>query len=121
MNIATINLSLISDALGVYTTLDFSRYLLSESTLLDNYRAIHLVNYKERLSPRSFIKARSDEYIDASSLSLPILGRGTRVIKDYLNRERGLGTEDLTLYDIVVVEGFYINIVSEARLYVAGI
>jgi hypothetical protein len=47
---------------------------------------------------------------------LPIIGRGTRVLKGLLNRARGKGTEDFTLIDIVIIKGFYINIVSEARL-----
>jgi hypothetical protein len=45
---------------------------------------------------------------------LLIIGRGTRVLKGLVNGARGKGTEDLTLIDVAVVEGFYVNIVFEA-------
>jgi hypothetical protein len=43
------------------------------------------------------------------------------VLKGLLNGARGEGTEDLTLTDVAVVEGFYVNIVSEARLLQSGV
>jgi hypothetical protein len=36
------------------------------------------------------------------------------VLKGLLNRARGKGIEDLTLIDVAIIEGFYINIVFEA-------
>jgi hypothetical protein len=47
---------------------------------------------------------------------LPIIGQGTQVLKGLLNGARGEGTEDLTLIDVAVIEGFYVNIISKARL-----
>ena len=48
----------------IYTTaLDFSRHLLTNYTLLDNYRASNLVNDKKLLVLSSFVKLTSDEYI----------------------------------------------------------
>jgi hypothetical protein len=79
------------------------------------------VNSKDLLEPRLFIKATINEYVKAGSSSLLILGRGTRVIRNTLSRVSGLVTVDLTLKDIVVVEGFYVNIISEARLRVLGV
>jgi hypothetical protein len=38
------------------------------------------------------------------------------VLKGLLNRACGEGIEDLTLIDIAVIKGFYVNIVSKARL-----
>jgi hypothetical protein len=38
------------------------------------------------------------------------------VLKGLLNRACGKGIEDLTLIDIAIIEGFYMNIISEARL-----
>jgi hypothetical protein len=38
------------------------------------------------------------------------------VLKGLLNRARSKGIKDLTLIDIAVIKGFYINIVSKARL-----
>ena len=105
----------------MYTTLNLSRHPLSLSTLFDNCGAIHLVNDKSLLDPGSFVKARGLEHVQAGSSSLPIIGRGTRVLKGLLNGARGEGTEDLTLTDVAVVEGFYVNIVSEARLLQSGV
>jgi hypothetical protein len=36
------------------------------------------------------------------------------VLKGVLNRARGKGTEDLTLNKVIVVKGFYVNIILEA-------
>jgi hypothetical protein len=36
------------------------------------------------------------------------------VLKGLLNGARGKGIEDLTLIDVAIIEGFYINIVFEA-------
>jgi hypothetical protein len=36
------------------------------------------------------------------------------MLKGVLNRARGKRTEDLTLTKVVVVEGFYVNIILEA-------
>jgi hypothetical protein len=96
--------------------LDFSRYPLSASTLLDNYSAMHLVNSKELLVLRSFTKAVYNKCVEAGSFSLPILGHGKRVIKKVLNSVASPNSEDLTLSDVIVVKGFYVNIISEARL-----
>ena len=45
-----------------------------------------------------------------------IIGRGTRVFKGLLNKARGKDIKDLTLINIIIIKGFYMNIVSEARL-----
>jgi hypothetical protein len=94
--------------------LDFSRYLLFASTLLNNYSATHLINSKELLKLRSFIKVAYNKCVKAGSFSFPILGYSKRVIKKVLNNIISLNLKDLTLLDIIVVKGFYINIISEA-------
>ena len=43
------------------------------------------------------------------------------MISRIIDRVQGLVTEDLVLSDVVVVEGFHVNIVSEARLLKAGV
>jgi hypothetical protein len=43
------------------------------------------------------------------------------VISRIIDRARGLVTEDLVLSNIVVVKGFYVNIMSEARLLKASV
>ena len=98
----------------MYTTLDFSRYLLFASTLLDNCSATHLVNSKELLKLKSFTKVAYNECVKAGSFSLLILGHGKRVIKKALNSAISLNLKDLTLLDIIIVKGFYINIISKA-------
>ena len=110
-----------SEILGVYATLDFSRYLLLVSTLLNNYRATNLVNDRALLILDTFIKVRVDECVEARSLSLPILGRSKHVLKNILDRVRGPRTEDLVLKDVVIVEGFHVNIVSEACIRAVGV
>jgi hypothetical protein len=96
--------------------LDFSRYPLFISTLLNNYSAIHLINSKELLKLRSFTKVAYNKYIKAGSFSFLILRYSKRVIKKVLNSITSLNSEDLTLLDIIIIKGFYINIISEARL-----
>ena len=103
--------------LGVYTILDFLYYLLLSSILLNNYKVIYLVNNRELLELSSFIKVGIDKIVKVRSLSLLIVRKGRRVIRNYLNRVNRPGIEDLVLINIVVVDRFYINIVLEARLY----
>jgi hypothetical protein len=94
--------------------LDFSRYPLSASTLLDNYSAIYLINNKKLLKLKSFIKVAYNKCIKAGSFSFLILRHSKRVIKKVLNSVANLNSEDLTLSDIIIIKGFYINIISEA-------
>jgi Holliday junction resolvasome RuvABC DNA-binding subunit len=82
--------------------------------LFDNCSAIHLINSKELLNLGSFTKASYNKCIEAGSLSLLILGYSKKVIKKALNSIASLNSEDLTLLDIIVIKGFYINIISEA-------
>ena len=96
--------------------LDFLRYLLFTSTLLDNYSATHLINSKELLKLKSFIKVAYNKCIEAGSFSFLILRYSKKVIKKALNSVASPNSEDLTLLDIIIVKGFYINIVSKARL-----
>ena len=48
--------------------------------------------------------------------SFPIIRRGIYIIKNVINKPAGLYTKDLILYNIIVIKGFYINIISEACL-----
>jgi hypothetical protein len=94
--------------------LDFARYLLLASTLLDNCKAMHLVNNKNLLKPGLFIKASYNKYIEAGSLSLLILGYSIRVIKKALNSTSSFSLADLVLNNVIVIKGFYVNIILEA-------
>jgi hypothetical protein len=51
----------------MYTTLNFLAYLFLDSTLLDNYRAVYLVNSKEILIPGLFKKLGVTDFIDIST------------------------------------------------------
>jgi hypothetical protein len=96
--------------------LDFLRYLLLASILLDNYSVIYLVNSKDLLKLGSFIKALFNKCIEARSSSLLILGRGIKVIKKAINKAISPNIKDLHLFNIIIIKGFYINIISEAYL-----
>jgi len=61
--------------------LDFLRYPLLASTLLDNCSAIYLVNSKDLLKLKSFVKALFNKYIKVRSSSLLILRYSNKVIK----------------------------------------
>jgi hypothetical protein len=61
--------------------LDFSRYPLFTNTLLDNYNAMHLINSKELLKLKSFIKVAYNKYIKADSFSFPILCHVTALVQ----------------------------------------
>jgi hypothetical protein len=92
------------------------QYPLSASTLLNNYSAIHLINSKKLLILKSFTKVAYNKCVKAGSFSFPILRCSKRVIKKVLNNIASPNSEDLTLLDVIIVKGFYINIISEARL-----
>jgi hypothetical protein len=64
----------------------------------------------------SFVKALFNKCVKAGSSSLPILGYNIKVIKKAINRAISPNIKDLRLSDIIVIKGFYVNIVSEARL-----
>jgi hypothetical protein len=94
--------------------LDFVKYPLLVSTLLDNYKAIHLVNNKNLLKLGLFVKASYNKYIKAESSSLLILRRSIKVIRKTLNGTSSFSLANLVLNDIIIIKGFYINIILKA-------
>lgn len=100
--------------------MDFEAYALLKSTIFDNGGAVHLVNDISYLE-ESLFRLVKYETVEAGTQVFPILGRGTRVIPNALNGPRGPKTEDLVLTDVVLVEGFHVNIISEAQLLEAGV
>ena len=94
--------------------LNFAKYPLLASTLLNNCKAIHLINNKDLLKLGLFVKASYNKYIKAKSLSLLILKYSTKVIKRALNSTSGLSLINLVLNNIIVIKGFYINIILKA-------
>jgi hypothetical protein len=112
---------LITAGLGIriYATLDFSKHLLLESTLFDNYGATYLVNNKERLDKGSFVKLLVELVVEVRTFILLITRRGTRTFKGLFNKRDGKRV-NLVLRDVVVVKGFHINIVLEALFFKKG-
>jgi len=94
--------------------LNFAKYPLSASTLLNNYKAIYLVNNKNLLKLRLFVKASYNKCVEARSSSLLILRHSTKVIRRALNSISGLSSANLVLSNIIVIKGFYINIILKA-------
>jgi len=56
------------------------------------------------------------KYVEARTIAYIVLRIGTRVLKNILNSAYRPLIEDLTLENIIIIEGFYINIILEARL-----
>jgi hypothetical protein len=82
--------------------------------LFNNCSVIYLVNSKELLKLRTFIKVAYNKCIKAGSFSFLILEYSKRVIKKTLNGIASLNSKDLVLSNIIIIKGFYINIISEA-------
>ena len=75
---------------------------------------MYLVNNKELLNPITFIKGRINNYVKAGIISLLILGYNTYIIKNIIHKLNKPKTKDLILYNIIIIKGFYINIISKA-------
>jgi hypothetical protein len=91
------------------------RYLLSNSTLFNNYRVVYLVNNKVLLKLGLFSKLNK-RTIKAGTSSIPIISHNTQVIKNVFNNINSLVIKDLVLKQVIIIKGFYINIVSKAYL-----
>jgi len=48
---------------GQFFTTGFTKYLLSNSTLVNNYKVMHFINYKSLLVKGSFWCAKTKDYI----------------------------------------------------------
>ena len=72
-------------------------YLLSNSTILNNRVATHLINSTKLLVPRSFKLVNRVEVIKVGSIALLILGKGAYLFKNVLYSKYSLNTKDLLL------------------------
>jgi hypothetical protein len=88
--------------------------------LFNNYNVIHLVNNKERLNKGSFVKLLVELVVEVRTFILLIIRHGTCTFKGLFNKRDGKRV-NLVLCDVVVVKGFYINIVLEAFLFEKGV
>jgi hypothetical protein len=82
---------------------------------------LNLINKILKLEPGTFIKAIKTEIIKSSLGALPILRHRTYILRGILNRASSDSKRDLILKNIVVVKGFYINIISKAKLLLIGV
>ena len=99
----------------IYTIgINFLCYPLSQSTLLNNYKVVHLVNNKSLLVPNTFVLIRGAKTIEYRSSGLLIVGYRVYIIKHVFNRPNSPSTQDLELTNIAIVKGFNTNIISEA-------
>jgi hypothetical protein len=81
---------------------------------------MYLVNNKERLDKGNFVKLPVELVVEARTFILLITRRGTRTFKGLFNKRDGKRV-NLMLRDVVVVKGFYVNIVSKALLFEKGV
>jgi hypothetical protein len=88
--------------------------------LFNNYNTIYLVNNKKRLDKSSFVKLLIELVVEVKTFILLIIRRGTRTFKGLFNK-RDNKRVNLVLRDIVIVKGFYINIVLEAFFFKKGV
>jgi hypothetical protein len=98
----------------IYTARSFSRHPLALNILLNNCGLLYLVNDEHLLVPESF-RFAYDKYVKAEIILFPVKGHKTRIIKNVIKNLDG-STSNLILHDVVVVNNFYCNIVSENRL-----
>ena len=82
---------------------------------------MHLVNNKDLFVPSTFVLFKDNNIVQVGSFSLPILRRRERVLKKVLNSLNGKNIVDLKLKNIVIVKGFYINIMLMVLLHAISI
>ena len=69
------------------------------------------MNNKDLLVFSTFVLFKDNNIVQVSSFFLPILRYRERVLKKVLNSLNSKNTIDLKLKNIVVIKGFYINII----------
>jgi hypothetical protein len=82
---------------------------------------LNLINKIIKLKLGTFIKVIRIEIIKSSFNNLPILSYKTYIFKGILNKANSIIKRDLVLNNIVIVKGFYINIVFKAKLLLIDI
>ena len=107
-------------SIRIYTTLNFLKHLLLKSTLFNNYNTIYLVNNKKRLNKGSFVKSLVELVIKVKTFILLIIRHDTRTFKGLFNK-RDRKRVDLILRNVIIIKGFYINIVLKALFFKKGI
>ena len=89
--------------------------------MLNNYSAIYLINNKDLLIPSTFVLFKNNNIVQVSSSFFPIFKYRERVLKKILNSLNSKNIIDLKLKNIVVIKGFYINIILIVLLHAISI
>ena len=89
--------------------------------MLNNYSGIHLVNNKDLFIFSTFVLFKNNNIVQVSSFFLPILRCKKKVLKKVLNSLNNKNTIDLKLKNIIIVKGFYINIILIVLLHAINI
>ena len=103
-------------SIRIYAILDFSKHLLLESTLFNNYNAIHLVNNKKRLNKGSFVKSPVELIIKVKTFIFLIIKYNTYTFKELFNKKNNKKV-NLILRDVIIIKYFYINIILKAFFF----
>ena len=69
------------------------------------------MNNKDLLVPSTFVLFKNNDIVQVSSFSFSILKYRERVLKKVLNSLNSKNIVNLKLKNIVVIKGFYINII----------
>jgi hypothetical protein len=111
-----INPDIIQDPIPhkIYAARLFSKHPLALSTFLNNYGLLHLINDKHLLMLKSF-RPIYDKYVKAGTISFPVKGHETRIIKNTIKNLDG-STFNFILHDMAIINNFHCNIMSENRL-----
>ena len=79
------------------------------------------MNNKDLLIPSTFVLFKNNNIVQISSFSLPIFKYKEKVLKKILNSLNNKNIIDLKLKNIVIIKGFYINIILIVLLYTTSI
>ena len=79
------------------------------------------MNNKDLLIPSTFILFKDNNIMQVSSSFLLILRRKEKVLKKVLNSLNNKNIIDLKLKNIIVIKGFYINIILMVLLRATSI
>ena len=89
--------------------------------MLNNYSAIHLVNNKDLLIPSTFVLFKNNNIVQVNSFFFLIFKCKEKVLKKVLNSLNNKNIIDLKLKNIIVIKGFYINIILIVLLHATSI
>jgi len=69
-------MEVITKVVKQFSTTGFIKYLLFNSTLVNNYKVIYFINYKSLLVKGSFWRAKAGNHIQTGTSLFPISGYG---------------------------------------------